>query len=110
MGETFVPYAVSYSRRVRESFTEMVLRISDPVLLNWIFDSAKKLERRLQVYPHFGQPLRDLSIQNTTVWYGIIDPLMVQYVIDEDRRQVMVGVPFRLLPWALKPMNEEPGS
>lgn len=100
MAETFVPYAVSYSQRVRESFTEMARRITNTYLLNWVYDSAKKIERRLQVYPQFGQPLRDLSVPNATLWYGIIEPLMVQYVIDQDRRQVMVTVPFRLLPWA----------
>jgi hypothetical protein len=98
VAETFVPYDVFYSQRVREAFTALIRSIQDSELLRSVFAAAKDIEVRLRVYPQFGQPLRDLIITNATLWYGIIPPLMVQYVIDEDRRQVLVGVPFRLLP------------
>ncbi len=61
-------------------------------------DAVKTIDYRLHVYPQFGEPLRDLKTQNETIWTAIVEPFLVEYVIDEERRMVFVVVPFKALP------------
>jgi hypothetical protein len=61
-------------------------------------DALKKMDELLQVYPQFGEPLRDLAIEPMQQWIGTVPPLVVQYVLDEERRLVMVGVPIKPVP------------
>jgi hypothetical protein len=60
--------------------------------------AAKEINRRLRVYPQFGEPRRDLPALGATLWAGTVPPLMLQYVIDEVYRVVFVAVPFKVLP------------
>jgi hypothetical protein len=92
------PYAVSYSQRVREEFVQLVTRARTRGLDATVLAAAKEIDRRLQVYPQFGQPLWKLSVEPAELWIGVVPPLVVHYVLDEDRRQVMVVLPFRPLP------------
>lgn len=63
-----------------------------------VLAAIREIERRLQIYPQFGQPLRDLSVEHAQLWIGVVPPLVVQYVVDEDRRNVMLPVPIMPLP------------
>jgi len=58
----------------------------------------KDLERRLRVYPQFGEPLFDLKQEPGQIYDGTIPPLVVRYVVFEERRLVFVGSPPKLLP------------
>lgn len=97
MNETVIPYSVSYTPHVLQAFAALVSGISDRELAAQVLEAAKVIDYRLRIYPQFGDPLRDLSIPNVTQWQGIVPPLIFKYLIDEDRRQVLVGEPFRLL-------------
>jgi hypothetical protein len=63
-----------------------------------VLEAAKQIDARLRLYPQFGQPLRDLATPGETVWIGIVEPLVVQYVIDEAMHIVFVVAPFKALP------------
>jgi hypothetical protein len=52
--------------------------------------AVKELDSRLHLYPQFGQPLRDLQLKPAQLWIGVVSPLAVRYVLDEERRLVMV--------------------
>jgi hypothetical protein len=58
----------------------------------------KELERRLRIYPQFGEPERDLSQEAGQIYNGTVPPLVVGYAVFEDRRLVFVGSAPRLLP------------
>src|SRR3954463_15919691 len=59
--------------------------------------TVKDLDRRLHVYPQFGEPIIDLTQEPGQVHVGTVPPLMVRYAIYEERRLVIVTV-LRILP------------
>ena len=94
-------YEVSYSGRVIDLVREMIAR--NPAHAPRILAAIRELDRRLRVYPQFGQPLRDLSAERAQLWIATLPPLVVHYVVvegDDDGRgrQVMVVRPFTPLP------------
>jgi hypothetical protein len=93
-----VPYPVSYSGRVRDALKALVARARSLGLDQQVLAAVREIDRRLQIYPQFGQPLRDLSVEPAQLWIGVVSPLVVQYVLDEQRRQVMVVLPMTPLP------------
>jgi hypothetical protein len=96
--EPSVPYRVVYSQRVRSEFRELHHRAAARGFGDKVLDAAKQIDARLRLYPQFGQPLRDLATPGETVWLGIVAPLAVQYVIDENKHIVFVLAPFKALP------------
>ena len=86
-------YRVSYSGRVLDSIKELILRAHRLGIASEALAAVREIERRLQIYPQFGQPLQDLSIDNAQIWIGVVPPLVIHYVIDEHHRQVMVLQP-----------------
>lgn len=93
-------YRVSYSGRVRDSLFELGLMARSRSRGNEFVAAVQEIDRVLQLYPQFGEPLRDLTAEPMTLWIGVIPPLVVRYCVDETRRLVMVGVPFLPLPGA----------
>jgi len=65
-----------------------------------VLDALKQLDRRLRIYPQFGEPRRDLSITGQSQWDAAFPPLFVDYVIDELNRTVYVLIPIKALPHA----------
>ena len=57
-----------------------------------------EIDRLLRIYPQFGEPLCDLSTRQTTLWFATIPPLVVHYIVDEAKRQVIVVGPMQPLP------------
>jgi hypothetical protein len=94
------PYRVVYAERVRGELVDLIGRARSRGLAQQVLDALKAIDRRLRIYPQFGQPLRDLRLERAQVWIGVIPPLVVEYVIDDERRCIMVVVPFRPLPSA----------
>jgi hypothetical protein len=98
-------YRVTYSGRVREAFLELVIR--NPDHESSILTAAQEIDRRLQIYPQFGQPLRNLSVEPAQLWIATLPPLCVHYILldyDEAVRaatgfdgEVMVVRPFQPL-------------
>jgi hypothetical protein len=62
-----------------------------------LLNALKEIQRILQLYPQFGQPLRDLQLKPAQLWIGTVPPLVVEYFLDEQRRLVMVSKPMRLI-------------
>jgi hypothetical protein len=92
------PYQVSYAGRVLEELQTLITRAISRGMGPSVLDALKELDRRLRIYPQFGQPLQDLSAQPAQVWIGTVPPFVVHYALDEDRRTVTVGRPLATLP------------
>jgi hypothetical protein len=94
-------YETSYSGRVIDMLREMVAR--NPAHAANILAAVREIDRRLRIYPQFGEPLRDLSIPGAKLWIATVSPLVVHYILVESddsgrKRQVMVVRPFTALP------------
>lgn len=93
-----IPYRVSYSERVRNELKGLFTRAKQGGLGPQFLAALKEIDRRLHIYPQFGEPLRDLKLKPLQRWIGVVPPLVVQYCVDDDKRLVMVGVPIQPLP------------
>lgn len=90
MDESPLLYRVSYSGHVREALRELVLHAREVSLGEQVLAAIREINNRLHLYPQFGQPLRDLSVQPAQLWIGVVKPLVVLYVLDESSRQVSI--------------------
>lgn len=60
--------------------------------------ALREFQRRLRVYPQFGDPLVDLSGEEGQVRLGIVPPLAMRCGVLEERRLVFVAARPVLLP------------
>lgn len=60
--------------------------------------ALKEFDRRLRIYPQFGDPLLDLKTELGQVRIGTVPPLAMRYAVIEGRRLVFVAAPPVLLP------------
>lgn len=90
-------YRVSYSGRVREELAGLAARADALGRRREILAAVMEIDWRLRVYPQFGQPLRDLQLQPAQLWIGVVPPLVVHYLLDEERRVVFVGLPIQMM-------------
>jgi hypothetical protein len=81
---------VAYSEHVRDGLRELAARAKVRGLGRAFLAALKDLDRRLRIYPQFGEPLYDLTLEPGQVCIGTIPPLSVRYILDEQRRQVTV--------------------
>ncbi len=63
-----VPYRVAYSGRVREELLNLVVRAKARGLGRQVLDALKELDRRLHIYPQFGEPLRLHGLTSRLIW------------------------------------------
>jgi hypothetical protein len=61
-------------------------------------DALKQISHILTTYPQYGEPLMDLPAVKQTIYVLSVGPLSVTYAIDEERRLVIIGVPFKPMP------------
>ena len=88
-----VPYGLSWSGRVIDELKRSTVRARDRGRgAEWL-SALKELEHRLRIYPQFGEPLRDLTVDGAQEWIGVVGPLAVRYILDESTRQVHVVHP-----------------
>jgi hypothetical protein len=90
------PYRVSYAGRVRDELRSLIDRAKRAGRARQVLDAAKRIDYLLHLFPQFGDPLRDLNLDGARLWIGVVAPLVVRYVLDEERRSVFVVTP--LLP------------
>lgn len=81
-------YDVQFSQHVLEHVRELVHR--NPEHSAELIASLREFTQRLRVYPQFGEPIWDLSVTGSTVWIGVVAPLVLHYVLDELHRRVIV--------------------
>ncbi|MCI0684558.1 MAG: hypothetical protein L0Y71_20795 [Gemmataceae bacterium] len=60
--------------------------------------ALKEFDRRLRIYPQFGEPLVDLQKETGQVWIGIVRPLAMRYGVFDERRLVIAAAIPVLLP------------
>jgi hypothetical protein len=96
--EPTAPYRLVYSdavkRHLRELANAAFARGDGPA-----FTAAlKEFDRRLRLFPQFGDPLSDLEVGGGQIRLGIIRPLSMRYGVNEDLRIVFCGTLPVLLP------------
>ncbi len=60
--------------------------------------ALREFDRRLRVYPQFGDPLVDLLAEAGQVRLGVVPPLAMRYGVLEERRLVLVAALPVLMP------------
>lgn len=95
--DELVLYTVSYAQRVRDELVALVTRARALGLDHQILAAVREIDRRLRIFPQFGDPLRRLTIEPAELRIGIVPPVVVHDVLDEERRSVNVLLPFRTL-------------
>jgi hypothetical protein len=93
MVETPEPYRVTYTEHVRRELRNLIARAKKRGLGDQVIAAVRQIDERLRVYPQFGQPLRDLELKPAQLWIGVVPPLVVHYLLDEESRLVIVGAP-----------------
>jgi hypothetical protein len=88
-----IHYQVAYSEYVRNELKELIARAEARGLGSIIRTAVREIDRYLHEYPQFGQPLRDLSLESSQQWVGVVSPLVVHYAIYEEKRLVTVTIP-----------------
>ncbi len=92
------PYRVTYSERVRVGLVRLGAKAKECGRGPQFVTALKEIDRRLHIYPQFGEPLQDLQLKPAKTWIGVVPPLVVKYTLDEERRLVIVAVPLEALP------------
>jgi len=95
----FTPYSVTYSGRVQDGLADLAADAKARGRDQPFYTALKAIAHRLRVYPQFGQPLRDSADGSGTEWIGVVPPLVVRYIVYEDRRLVCVVRPMVSLSW-----------
>jgi hypothetical protein len=92
------PYRVVYSERVRQRLLALAGVARERGDGEAFLAALREFDRRLHLYPQFGEPLIDLTHEAGQVWIGIVRPLAMRYGIFDERRVVMVAAIPVLLP------------
>ncbi len=95
---SYEPYRVSYTERVRNSLRAMTARAIEHGLTKELYQALEALDRRLRTYPQFDEALQELKTGSSKLYVMTIAPLVVRYVIEEEKRVVMVASPIETLP------------
>jgi hypothetical protein len=82
----------------RKALRSLINKARDRGLTPPLYAAIKEIDRRLHLSPQFGQPLRDLQLKPAQLWLGVVAPLVVHYMLDEEKRLVVVLRPPLPLP------------
>ena len=96
--ESPIPYRVSYSEVVKQKLSSLAEEALARGVGQEYLACVKEIDKRLRIYPQFGEPLSDLLLKPSQLWIGTVWPLVLRYTLDEERRLVMVVACFILLP------------
>lgn len=92
------PYRVEYSERVRERLLALADIARQRGDGEEFIAALKEFDRRLRIYPQFGEPLVDLKKEPGQVWIGTVRPLAMRYGVFDERRLVIAAAIPVLLP------------
>jgi hypothetical protein len=93
-----VPYRVVYSERVRQRLLALADTARERGDGEAFLAALREFDRRLGLYPQFGEPLIDLTQEPGQVWLGFVRPLAMRYGVFDERRVVPVTEVPVLLP------------
>jgi hypothetical protein len=85
------PYHVSYSGAVRQRLKDLAAAARARGDGEDFLAALREFDRRLRVYPQFGDPLVDLHDHPGQVRLGVVPPLAMRYGVLEEQRQVFVA-------------------
>lgn len=91
-------YQVDYPVRVRERLRELTAIARSRGDGKEFLAALGEFDRRLKVYPQFGEQLYDLRAEPGQVWIGFVRPLGMRYAVFDNLRRVTVGALPTLLP------------
>ena len=94
------PYRVLYSARVRERLLALADVARERGDAEAFVTALREFDRRLRLYPQFGDPLTNLRHESGQIWIGIVRPLAIRYTVFDERRTVVVAAIPVLLPKA----------
>src|SRR5580704_2053258 len=100
-----IPYRVSYSDRVQRRLKVLAREARQRGDGDPFTTALLEFDRRLHIYPQFGEPSMDLTAEPGQIYKGFVRPLAMRYAVYEERRLVMVGD----LPVLLPKLSQEPG-
>lgn len=92
------PYQVVYSARVRQRLTALADVSRERGDGEAFLAALKEFDRRLRLYPQFGEPLTDLKREPGQVWIGIVRPLAMRSGVFDEWGEVIVAAIPVLLP------------
>ena len=92
------PYQVSLSGRVFDKVRELAAAATARGDGEAFLAALREFDRRLRVYPQFGDPLIDLREPAGQIRLGIVPPLAMRYAVFEEQRLVLVAAMPVLLP------------
>lgn len=92
------PYQVSLSSRVFEKVRELAAEATSRGDGEAFLAALREFDRRLRVYPQFGDQLIDLRGPAGQIRLGIVPPLAMRYAVFEERRLVLVAALPVLMP------------
>lgn len=93
-----VPYRVLYTPFVRERLAELATAARARGDGAAFVTALQEFDRRLRLYPQFGDPLIDLLVEVGQVRLGTVPPLAMRYGVFEERRLVVVAALPILMP------------
>ena len=88
-----IRYQVVYAEFVRNELRKLIATAEERGLGSQVRTAVREIDRYLHQYSQFGQPLRDLSLESSQQWVGVVSPLVVHYAIYEEKRLVTVTIP-----------------
>ena len=91
------PYDVVYSEAAKDSLARLVALARSRGLGAEAIQAVKEINDRLQLYPQFGEPVRDYEAIGITGYLGHIWQISFTYGVDEERRIVYLIRPPRAL-------------
>jgi hypothetical protein len=100
------PYRVEYSERVRQRLLALADIARQRGDGEEFIVALKEFDRRLKIYPQFGEPLVDLKKEPGQVWIGTVRPLAMRYGVFDERRLVIAAAIPVLLPKAKSEKSE----
>jgi hypothetical protein len=89
---------VEYSERVRQRLLALADTARERGDGEEYLAALKEFDRRLRIFPQFGEPLVDLKKEPGQIWIGTVRPLAMRYGVLEERRLVIVTAIPVLLP------------
>lgn len=97
-GWAYEEYKVTYSEPVLASLRNSIFpRARQAGLGREALAALKEIDRRLRVYPEFGEPLYHSDNENAIIYAMSVPPLSVLYGVDKLRRFVHRSRSFRLM-------------
>lgn len=94
------PYHVEYSGRVRQRLAALADVARERGDGEAFVAALREFDRRLRLYPQFGEQLTDLRHEPGQIWIGSVPPLTMRYAVFDERRTVVVAAIPVLMPQA----------